>query len=112
MLPSVQHLGLSFPHRFEGFDNSKGIHLDWSLAFDWETDLQEDLSIFADGLAVRTDHLRVKLSNKRLEDFMVFFSFWFFEEVVEEVEEVDQEIVGIVLLVSFELSYIMNTEGR
>lgn len=54
----------------------------------------------------------MELSNKRLEDFMVFFSFWFFEEVVEEVEEVDQEIVGIVLLVSFELSYIMNTEGR
>lgn len=61
---------------------------------------------------MRTDHFRVELSNKRLEDFMVFFSFWFFEEVIEEVEEVDQKIVSIVLFVSFKLSLIISTEGR
>ena len=53
---------------------------------------------------MRTDDLRVELSNKRLEDFMVFFSLRLFEEVIEEVEEIDQKIISIMLLVSFKLS--------
>lgn len=61
---------------------------------------------------MRTDNLRVELSNKGLEDFMVFFSLRFFQEVIEEVEEIDQEIISIVLLVSFKLSSAISTEGR
>lgn len=88
------------------------MHFSRDLAFNWQADLQEDLSIFVDGLAMRTDNLRVELSNKGLEDFMVFFSLRFFQEVIEEVEEIDQEIISIVLLVSFKLSSAISTEGR
>ena len=104
MLPSVQYLSFSSSHRLEGLNDSKGVHLNRNFAFYWQADLQEDLSIFADGLAMRTDDLRVELSNKRLEDFMVFFSLRLFEEVIEEVEEIDQKIISIMLLVSFKLS--------
>ena len=75
-----------------------------NLGLDWQTDLQENLIILTDSVAVGTQHFRVKLPNEGLEHRMVCFFFRFGEVIVDGVNEVDEEVVGVMLLVASELS--------
>lgn len=78
-------------------------HLD--SIFDGETDLQENLIILADSLAIRTKNFGVKLSNEGLKYATVCFVVLFFKVVIEGVDEIEQKVVGIMLLVAFKLNY-------
>jgi hypothetical protein len=87
------------------FYNNIEICLDLDSMFDGETDLQENLIILADSLAIRTKNFGIKLSNEGLKYAIVCFVVLFFEVVVEGVDEIEQKVVGIMLFVAFKLNY-------
>lgn len=82
------------------------------LSLDWQTDLQKDFIVLTDSIAVRTQYFRVKLSNKWLQYGMIGFFFRLGEMIIDGVQEVDQEVVGIVLLIASELSKLKITGER
>ena len=71
--------------------------------------MHEDFVILTLDVAVWADYLGVELSNEGLYYFMVGFLALFREEVVETVDKVDQEIIGVVLLVASKLNHTKDT---
>ncbi len=72
--------------------------------FDGQADLQEDFVVLADSFAIWTEDFRVELSNQGLEDGIVGLIFGLFEMVIEDIDEVEEEVVGVMLFISFELN--------
>ena len=71
--------------------------------------MHENFIVLTLDIAMRADDFGVELSYEGLNNAVVGFFTLFGEEIIETVEKIDEEIIGVVLLVPSKLNNIKFT---